>query len=86
MKKLVVLLFMSIFMLSCTQNQRAKSFGGSAVINLPEGKKLVNVTWKDDNLWYLVRDRQEGEVAETYLLTEDSSFGVLTGNVTLVEK
>lgn len=86
MKKLVLLLFVSLFMLSCTQNQRARNFGGDSTVYLPEGKKLVNVSWKEDDLWYLVRDRQDGESIETYQLIEDSSYGVLSGTVTLQEK
>lgn len=30
----------------CTENQRAKNFGGNINYTLPSGAKLVNVTWK----------------------------------------
>lgn len=31
---------------SCTENARVKQWGGEGTINLPKGRKLVNVTWK----------------------------------------
>lgn len=69
----------------CTQNQRARAFGGTAVVNLPENRKLVNVEFKENNLWLLTRAAKSGEVAETYYLIEDSSFGIVEGEVKLIE-
>lgn len=88
MKKLA-LLFSLILILglgSCTENQKAKAFGGTMKIVLPEGKKLVEATWKNEDLWYLTRDMREGEVPETYQFQENSSFGVWEGTVTFIEK
>lgn len=70
----------------CTANQRAKSFGGNAKVNLPAGQKLVTVTWKDDDLWYLTRVMTEGDKAETYTFQEESSWGLMEGTVTIIEK
>ena len=63
----------------------AKHFGGDYTIELPAGKKLVNITWKDTELWYLTRDMKEGEEAETYTFQEDSTFDVMEGTVTIIE-
>jgi hypothetical protein len=60
---------------SCTQNQRAKSLGGKATYELPKGLKLVVVTWKGENIWYLTRPMKENETAETYTFQEGSSYG-----------
>jgi len=77
---------LSVLMLtSCTQNNRAKNFGGSAKITLPKGKKLVTATWKDANLWYLTRDMRDSDVAETYEFHEESSFGVWEGTYIITE-
>jgi hypothetical protein len=70
---------------SCTENSRAKNFGGTAEIVLPVNKKLVTATWKDDNLWYLTRDMQESEEAETYEFHEESSFGMMEGTYIIKE-
>jgi len=71
---------------ACTQNSRAKSFGGTATITLPAGKTLVTATWKDDHLWYLTRDRSVGETPTTYQFHEKSSYGVLQGAIIFEEK
>jgi hypothetical protein len=71
---------------ACTENKRAKSFGGSAKIELPQGKKLVNVTWKESNMWVLYRDRRSNEIVDTYTFTEKSTYGILEGKVQLIEK
>ena len=70
----------------CTSNQRAKSFGGTAVIEIPADKEFVNATWKEANLWYIVKERSPGHVATTYTMREDSNFGIAEGTVKFVEK
>lgn len=85
MKKLFLILLLSVFTFSCTENQRAKNWGGTVTVELPKGKKLVEATWKEDNLWYLTRDMKEGETAETFEFIEDSSFGVMKGKIIFVE-
>lgn len=71
---------------ACTDNSRARQWGGTMTRTLPEGQKLVGVTWKESNLWILTRPRRQGETAETHTLQEDSTFGVLSGTVTIVER
>ena len=90
MKKIKSLILIAIIMIafsmtSCTQNQRAKNFGGNANIELPKGQKLITATWKDDNLWYLVRPMRADETPETYKFVEESSWGVLEGSYTIKE-
>jgi len=72
-------IFLFLFFNSCTQNQRAKKFGGKAEITLPANQKLINATWKDDNLWYLTRPMRDDETPETYTFSEESSWGVWEG-------
>lgn len=70
----------------CTDQQRAKTWGGSATIDLPAGARVVTATWKEDDLWVLTRqDVNASSAPQTYLLTESSSFGLLQGRVALVE-
>ena len=84
-KLLVFLVLLSFSFVSCTQNQRAKSFGGNAKLDLPVGEKLIIVTWKDDNLWTLTRKMNPNEKTETYFFKEESSFGMMEGNYTIIE-
>ena len=78
-------MLMSLSFISCTENSRAKNFGGNAKLDLPTGEKLVLVTWKDDALWTLTRDMKSDEVAETYKFKEKSSLGMLEGSYTIIE-
>ena len=71
---------------SCTENSRAKSFGGTMTIDIPQGNKLISATWKEDQLWYLYRPARAGETPETSTLKEDSKYGLVQGKVIFVEK
>ena len=80
---LFALMVMSIT--SCTDQQMAKQYGGTETITLPENQKLVNATWKENNLWYLTKDMSETDSAETYTFHEQSNFGVWEGTVIIKE-
>lgn len=84
-KKLAVLAAAAFVLLGCS-NMVAKSYGGTVNIDLPVGEKLAEVTWKDNNLWYLTRPMREGEEAETWTFQEKSNYGVMEGKVILKEK
>lgn len=76
---------MAIISVGCTKQTSAKKYGGSYSTELPENKKLVNITWKDDSLWYLVRDMKDDETAEIYQFRESSPYGVFEGEITIKE-
>ncbi len=80
----------AILSLTACENERTKMFGGKMTVELEKDQKLVNVSWKtsDENpsLWLLTRVRKADEQAETYQYIEKSTFGVLEGTVTIVEK
>lgn len=79
MRKLLLGLVLGIGLVSCTENSRVKSFGGHGDINLPKGQKLVNITWKESQIWYLTRPFKKDEDAEIYRFQEESSWGVVEG-------
>jgi hypothetical protein len=85
MKKVILSIVAIAMLASCTQNERAKSFGGTATVNLPQGQKLVNITWKEDQIWYLTRPMNSADTAETYTFQEESSYGMMEGTVILKE-
>ena len=70
---------------SCTENARVKNFGGTGDINLPAGRKLVNVTWKETQVWYLTRKMKADETPETYQFQEESGWGVVEGTYIIHE-
>jgi len=89
MKKLFIFLIFLTFinvMYSCTKNQNAKSYGGTAVLELPKGQKLINVTWKESDLWYLIRPMNVSDTAITYTFAEESSYGVWEGKYIIKEQ
>lgn len=87
MKKIIIssILILSLGLTSCTDNVRVKSYGGEATLNLPKGKKLVNITWKGENLWILTKDMHENDIAEKYSFKEESSFGIVQGEYVIHE-
>jgi len=85
MKKVLVLVGMIISLGSCTENARVKTWGGEGTINLPKGRKLVNVTWKETQVWYLTRPMKNDDVAETYQFQEESSWGMIEGTYNIIE-
>ena len=89
MKKLIVLALFSVSLLiitGCTEQQKARSYGGTATVDLPVGQKLINVTWKGEDLWYLTKPMKTNDVAETYEFKESSSFGFMNGKVLPIAK
>ncbi len=77
---------MSILLLSnCTDNERVRAFGGTQTIDLSLNKKLIDVTWKQNDLWILTRDAVNGDIQEQYSFKEKSSFGLIEGEMIIKE-
>jgi uncharacterized lipoprotein YehR (DUF1307 family) len=88
MKKILFAVIATLALVSCTDQQSAKKYGGTAVIDIPKGEKLINVTWKgESDIWYLTRPMTEKDSAETYTFHQEKG-AVLTfhGNGTVILK
>lgn len=86
MKKIISIIISIILIMSlCGCQFATKHLGGSMTVNLESNVKLVNVTWKEDSLWFLTKPMTEDDIAETYCFEEDSEFGVFEGTVTIIE-
>ena len=85
MKKVILTIMLGVMVTSCTENERVKAWGGEGTIKLPKGRKLVNVTWKETQIWYLTRQMDSNDVVETYEFHEESSYGVIEGTYKIVE-
>ncbi len=83
---ILISLALGLIFAACTENERAKHFGGTINETLPAGKKLVNVTWKDGSVWYLTRDAREGELPETWTFQEKSAYGAVQGSIIIKEQ
>ena len=87
MKQLIILIaLITMFTFTgCTENQRVKHWGATGKIDLPAGKKLVNITWKEDEVWYLTRQRKAQEDIESYEFSQKSSWGIIEGSYIINE-
>lgn len=65
----------------------ARAYGGTTTIELEPNLKLEEITWKDDDLWYLTRPMREDEEPETHTFTEKGGLGTVFdgGTVIIVE-
>lgn len=86
LKLLLILIVFGITLQSCTKNERAKSWGGTADVNIESNYKVVNVTWKENDLWILVRPMTPTDVPETLTFYEKSSWGVFNGKYIIHEQ
>lgn len=85
-KAAIVLMAISITAMSLTGCQTVtKNYGGEMTVNLEPNRKLEEVTWKDNSLWYLTRPMTDEDVAETHTFQQQTDLGVFEGTVTIVE-
>lgn len=74
-----------VFLASC-ENTVARNFGGKVTINVPNGEKVVEATWKDDdNIWYLTEPMDSTYNPTVKHFRESSKMGVLEGEIEFVE-
>lgn len=88
-KKLIILAIVLgviglIYYISTTQFG-SRNFGGTYTVNLQDNKKLVNVTWKDNELWLLTRDARKDDIQENYKFSEDARYNMIEGDVVIKE-
>lgn len=87
MKRILFCLVVCVILLvSCTENQRARQFGGTLTIELPPGEKLVTATWKEVDLFYLTEPMDSNYTPKTKIFREDSSWGVMESTVVFKER
>ena len=86
MKKVFILFVFSVFFVSCTSNMRSRRFGGDSTVEIDPGYKVVEATWKEDNLWILVEPMEEDYEPKTKKFREVSNFGIFEGTIIFKEK
>lgn len=83
MRKIIAVVL--VVLAGCTENQRARGWGGESMVRLPPGRKLINATWKEADLWVLTRPAEAGEKPERFHFEEHSNWGVLEGRMVIQE-
>ena len=89
MRKLIKFLFIIIsvvFFSSCTEQIRARQFGGNIDIDVPAGYKVTSATWKECNLFYFIEPMEEGYEPKEKMFIENSAYGVMESQITFKEK
>ena len=76
---------MLLLTMSCTEQSKARQFGGDVRIDLPKGEKLLNATWKETDLFYLTEPADSTYHPKIKTFKESSSFGVKETTVIFVE-
>jgi hypothetical protein len=86
MKKAILSIVAIAMLASCTENSRVKNFGGTGELEISPSQKFVNVTWKEEQLWVITKDRTSADTTyNTYRLQEHSSYGMLEGTYVIKE-
>jgi len=82
-----ILLLLTFAIVGCGQFV-ARKFGGTTEILLPLDQRLVNITWKESNIWILTKQvtKQDTIPPMTYTFHEYSLFGVMQGKVIVHEQ
>ena len=91
--KYIGLICLAIGLMSCrSENNAAFYAGGTMTVNLPQGEKLEQVSWKADqrvghvSLWYLTTKRDATESPKTHIFREKSEYDEVQGTVVLQEQ
>lgn len=79
MKKLFVIAIAALSLTSCTDNERARRFGGTEEVSLKPNEVVLNITWKENEMWICTKDT----VTNITYFREKSSWGVMEGTVIL---
>ena len=85
MKKVMTIFMLLAVLTACTENDRTRNWGGKSRIEIPKGNRLIEVTWKEDNLWMLTCPMDSDYTPKTYQFAEKSSWQLYEGEITIVE-
>lgn len=88
MKKFLIgiVLALNIIFTSCSRQAIVREFGGSMQVELPAGEELMEVTWKNNDLFYLTRPMSNDYVPTVKIFREKSPYGIIESTIIFVEK
>lgn len=82
---LVVAIAIIFSIVSCTKQERVRTFGGTMEIKIEPGQKLIMATWKECDLFYLTEPMEPDYQPKRKTFKESSSFGVIESTIVFVE-
>lgn len=80
-----IIVFCFVFFRGCSEQSMTRSWGGEMDVFLEPNTKLMEVTWKEDNLWLLTKEMTEEDIAEDYKFQEKDALGMMEGCVNIHE-
>lgn len=83
MKRIIIALLITsaLFFSSCTENYRTKNLGGKMELHIPNNESLINITFKNDEIWVLTKDAN----SNIYHFREKSAYGIMEGEILLLQ-
>lgn len=84
MKK-ILLILTTIFCLTSCDQVITRNFGGTTTIKLEPGEKLIETTWKDNDIWCLVEPMEDNYIPKTKIFKESSVAGIMEGQIIFIE-
>ena len=75
-----------VVVVSSCENFATRNLGGSQTIELEKGQRLVEITFKNNDLWILTEPMDSDYVPKTKTFYEDSNFGVMEGKISIIEQ
>ena len=82
----VMILMITVVSFNSCDQIITRTMGGTTKIELEPGEKLLECTWKGDEIWYLVEPMDSDYVPKTKMFKENSKAGILEGKVIFYEK
>lgn len=76
-KALLAITILFTIITGCTDNQRARKYGGKEELELKPNEVLMNITWKESNMWVLTKDT----ITNIKYFRESSNWGVWQGEI-----
>jgi hypothetical protein len=73
----IIIVGFGLITTSCTENSRARNWGGTEKIELNKNEVLIGATWKGNDLWIGTTDTVTG----VSYFREHSSMGVVEGEI-----
>ena len=73
------------FARGCSQQGMARYWGGETDMYIEPNRKLIEMTWKDDNVWLLTRPMTDEDIADVYEFSESDAIGILEGTLHIYE-
>jgi hypothetical protein len=83
----IIALMLTLLTAGCTDKVMSRTYGGESEVKIDPCWHVINVTWKEADLWILTEPADPVTFTPRSLVFfEDSSFGIMEGRVIVREQ